>query len=57
LGVSYELPELLEQRKGAEDAGGAGWTYWNAAAKYNESLFVPDPYAQVSGLPTPDDVD
>ncbi|MGI6376260.1 MAG: putative glycoside hydrolase [Anaerolineae bacterium] len=57
LGVSYDLPELLEQRKGAEDAGGAGWTYWNAAGKYNENLFVPDPYAQVSGLPTPEDVD
>jgi hypothetical protein len=57
LGVDYGLRELLAQRKGAEDAQGAGWTYWNAAGKYNRDLFVPDPYAQIPGLPTPDDVD
>ena len=57
LGVDYGLRELLEQRKGAEDAQGAGWIYWNAAGKYNPDLFVPNPYAQCQRLPTPDDVD
>lgn len=57
ISVSYDLRELLAQRKGAEDAGAAGWTFWNAAGKYNRDLFAPDPYAQVPNLPTPDDVE
>jgi len=42
-GVTYGRDELLIQRKAAERAGSAGWTYWNAGGKYDFSLFAPQP--------------
>ena len=36
----YGLTEFLAQKKGANDAGSAGWTFWNAGGSYDSSLFA-----------------
>ena len=36
----YGLAEYLLQKKGANDAGSAGWTFWNAGGSYDASLFA-----------------
>lgn len=36
----YGLAEYLLQKKGANDAGSAGWTFWNAGGTYDPSLFA-----------------
>jgi hypothetical protein len=36
----YGLTEYLAQKKGANDAGSAGWTFWNAGGTYDSSLFA-----------------
>ena len=39
--VTYGLEELQLQRQAAEDAGAWGWTFWNAAGRYDyEELFI-----------------
>lgn len=37
----YGLPEMLAQKQAAEDAGAAGWSFWNAAGVYDAALFHP----------------
>lgn len=37
----YSPYEMLLQKQGANDAGSAGWIWWNAGAVYDESVFVP----------------
>jgi len=38
-GVTYDTAEMLAQKKAAEDSGTSGWLFWNAGAKYDESIF------------------
>jgi hypothetical protein len=45
-GVTYGVPELLKQRKGAEDADCWGWIYWNAAGVYRREAFKLGAYEQ-----------
>jgi hypothetical protein len=35
----YPAGEMLMQKQAAEDAGAAGWTFWNAGGDYPEELF------------------
>ncbi len=37
----YSPYEMLLQKQGANDAGSAGWIWWNAGGVYDESVFVP----------------
>jgi hypothetical protein len=30
---------MLEQKRGAADAGSAGWYWWNAGGSYDENVF------------------
>ncbi len=48
-GVTYGPTQLLLQRQGAEDAASCGWIYWNAAGRYEESIFMP---GALDALPT-----
>jgi len=34
------------ERRGAEDAEGSGWLFWNAKGKYQAEVFDPALYAQ-----------
>jgi hypothetical protein len=52
-GYTYGVEELLRQKKGAEDAGSAGWTYWNAGGRYNADILQPDAYKLMKAVPTP----
>jgi hypothetical protein len=38
-GRPYGVKQVLEQRRGADNAGSSGWLYWNAASKYDPSAF------------------
>jgi hypothetical protein len=40
-GVPYGPEELGLQRQAAEDAGAAGWCFWNAGGRYNVEFFAP----------------
>jgi hypothetical protein len=35
----YDAYEMLEQKRGAADAGSAGWYWWNAGGSYDENVF------------------
>ena len=53
LSVDYGVQELLRQKKGAEDAGSAGWLFWNAAGKYDLTVFSRDAYSLLDPMPHP----
>ena len=36
----YGMPQFLLQKQGANDAGSAGWTFWNAGGTYDPALFA-----------------
>lgn len=38
--VAYGLQQFLAQKRAANDAGTAGWTFWNSSGEYNPNLFV-----------------
>ncbi|MCD6518452.1 MAG: carboxypeptidase regulatory-like domain-containing protein [Anaerolineae bacterium] len=52
-GVIYDLPELLLQRKAAEDAGSCGWLYWNAGGKYDSQVFAQGALKLLPPISTP----
>lgn len=37
--VAYGIKEFLAQKRAANDAGTAGWVFWNSAGEYNPSIF------------------
>jgi hypothetical protein len=39
----YSLDEMLLQKQAADDAGAAGWTFWNAGGVYDPALFAEQP--------------
>ena len=39
----YSVEQMRLQKAAAEDAGTAGWMFWNAAGKYDERVFDPAP--------------
>jgi len=43
---AYDTFEYLLERRGAEDADGSGWLFWNAKGKYQAEVFDPELYAQ-----------
>lgn len=40
-GVTYGPEQLRLQRQAAEDAGAAGWCFWNAGGRYDAEFFAP----------------
>ncbi len=40
-GIEYGTPELLAQKRAANDAKTYGWLFWNAGGVYNEAIFEP----------------
>jgi len=43
---AYDTFDYLLERRGAEDAQGSGWLFWNAKGKYQAEVFDPALYAQ-----------
>ncbi|NLG28307.1 MAG: hypothetical protein GX557_10375 [Chloroflexi bacterium] len=43
---AYDTFDYMLERRGAEDAKGNGWLFWNAKGKYQAEVFDPELYAQ-----------
>jgi hypothetical protein len=39
----YSLGEMQLQKQAASDAGSSGWSWWNAAGRYEDDLFEKAP--------------
>ena len=38
--VAYGTPQFLAQKRAANDAGSAGWVFWNSSGTYDASVFA-----------------
>lgn len=42
-GYDYDVPEMMIQRQGAEDAGAEGWLFWSGGGRFPDEIFGPMP--------------